>query len=192
MVVPAGGSLNTWTVRAIVGTMLPLLVVLSILVTLGSGFVLEELEETYLGNPTLLVMVPVMIDMGGNLGAILSSRLSTRLHLGILSFDPRDTVLWTNIVAILALAATIFTVLGFAAYLIGQFVAAPLPLGTLLTISLASGMLLAVFAIAISLIATYVSYQFGLDPDDTTIPIVTNMCDILGVIILSGVAIAVL
>ena len=192
MVVPAGGSLNTWTVRAIVGTMLPLLVVLSILVTLGSGFVLEELEETYLGNPTLLVMVPVMIDMGGNLGAILSSRLSTRLHLGILSFDPRDTVLWTNIVAILALAATIFTVLGFAAYLIGQFVAAPLPLGTLLTISLVSGMLLAIFAIAISLVATYVSYQFGLDPDDTTIPIVTNMCDILGVIILSGVAIAVL
>ena len=192
MVVPAGGSLNTWTVRAIVGTMLPLLVVLSILVTLGSGFVLEELEETYLGNPTLLVMVPVMIDMGGNLGAILSSRLSTRLHLGILSFDPRDTVLWTNILAILALAATIFTVLGFAAYLIGQFAAAPLPLGTLLTISLVSGMLLAVFAIAISLVATYVSYQFGLDPDDTTIPIVTNMCDILGVIILSGVAIAVL
>ena len=192
MVLPAGGSLNTWTVRSIVGTMLPLLIVLSILVTLGSGFVLEELEETYLGNPTLLVMVPVMIDMGGNLGAILSSRLSTRLHLGILSFDPRDTVLWTNILAILALAATIFTILGFAAYVIGQFVAAPLPLGTLLTISLVSGMLLAVFAIVISLVATYASYQFGLDPDDTPIPIVTNMCDILGVIILSGVAIAVL
>lgn len=186
------GSPNTWTVRSIVGTMFPILIVLSIL-EMGSGFVLETLEATYLGNPTLLVLVPVMIGMGGNLGAILSSRLSTRLHLGLLEFDPRDVVLWTNVVAILALAGTIFSVLGFVAWMVGQVITRePLALADLLLISVVSGMILAVVVVVLSIAATYVSYTRGLDPDDTTIPVVTNLCDILGVVILSIVAIAVL
>ncbi|MDF9747456.1 magnesium transporter [Natrinema salsiterrestre] len=184
-------SLGSWSIRHIVGTMFPILLVLSVL-EMGSGYILEELKETYLANPTLLVLVPVMIGMGGNLGAILSSRLSTRLHLGLLEFDPRDEVLWTNILAILALAATIFSALGVAAWAVGRVIAEPMALRDLVLISIVSGMLLAVIAIVLSLVATYVSYTRGLDPDDTTIPVVTNVCDILGVIVLSGVAIVVL
>lgn len=183
--------LDTWSIRSIVATMFPILIVLSVL-EMGSGYVLEELEETYLANPTLLVLVPVMIGMGGNLGAILSSRLSTRLHLGVLEFDPRDEVLWTNIVAILGLAATIFSALGVAAWVVGQVIAEPMALVDLMLISVISGMLLAALAVVLSLGATYVSYRQGLDPDDTTIPVVTNLCDILGVVVLSGVAIVVL
>ena len=171
--------------------MFPLLVVLSVL-EMGSGFVLESLEATYLDNPTLLVLVPVMIAMGGNLGAILSSRLSTRLHLGTLEFDPRNRVLWTNVAAIMLLALTVFSALGVAAWVVGRVVAQPMPLVDLLVISLVSGLILAVLAVLLSVSATYVSYRQGLDPDDTTIPVVTNVCDICGVIVLSGVAIAVL
>lgn len=192
MTIPVQGSLGTWETRAIVVTMMPILVTLSVL-QMGSGYVLETLEETYLGNPTLLVMVPVMIDMGGNLGCIMSSRLSTRLHLGMLSFRAKDPDLQMNVGAILALAFTIFTGLGLATYAIGVYVyGEPIPLVDLLTISLVSGMLLAVLAIVISIGATWLSYRWGLDPDDTTIPVVTNICDILGVVILSVVAIIVL
>ena len=171
--------------------MFPLLVGLSAL-EMGSGFVLESLEETYLDNPTLLMLVPVMIGMGGNLGAILSSRLSTRLHLGTLEFDPRDGVLWTNVAAIMLLAATVFTALGVAAWVVGRLVAEPMPFVDLLVIAVVSGMLLAALAVLLSVGATYVSYRQGLDPDDTTIPVVTNVCDICGVIVLSAVAIVVL
>ncbi|RZH69129.1 magnesium transporter [Natrinema altunense] len=190
----AGGPeepLDTWSIRSIVTTMFPILLVLSLL-EMGSGYVLEALEETYLSNPTLLVLVPVMIGMGGNLGAILSSRLSTRLHLGLLEFDPRDEVLWTNVLAIMGLAATIFSALGVAAWTVGQVIAEPMALADLMLISIVSGLLLAVIAIVLSIAATYISYTQGLDPDDTTIPVVTNVCDILGVIVLSGVAIVVL
>ena len=187
----ADDALDTWTISHIVGTMFPILIGLSIL-EMGSGYVLEELQATYLGNPTLLVLVPVMIGMGGNLGAILSSRLSTRLHLGVLEFDPRDEVLWTNVLAILGLAATVFSALGVAAWMVGQVIAEPMAIVDLLIISIVSGMLLAAIAIVLSIGATYVSYTRGLDPDDTTIPVVTNLCDILGVVVLSGVAIVVL
>lgn len=185
------GSLGTWETRSIVVTMMPILVALSVL-QMGSGYVLESLEETYLRNPTLLVMVPVMIGMGGNLGAIMSSRLSTRLHLGMLSFEPRDRDLWINAVAILWLAVTVFTILGVLTYAFGVLVFQhPIGFIDVMTISLVSGMSLAVLAIVISIGSTWASYRLGFDPDDTTIPVVTNVCDILGVLILSAVAIAV-
>jgi mgtE-like transporter len=188
---PRATPVDTWSVGHIVLTMGPLLIALSVL-ELGSGVVLESLESTYLDNPTLLVLVPVMIGMGGNLGAIVAARLSTQLHLGTLSFDPRTPLLRATILAVLALATTVFCVLGVAVYVLGHAIGEPMALSALLTISLTSGLSLALVAVVLGILATYVSYRRGYDPDDVTIPIVTNVCDVLGVVILSAVAIAVL
>jgi len=186
MVVPSG-SLGSWETKSIVTNMFPLLVVLCVIV-LWAGITLEDAEELLETYGLLAVMVPTMVDMGGNLGAILSSRLSTRLHLGTTEFDPRDRELWTNILAVLALAATIFTTLAVGAWLIGQLIGSVLTLSTLLVISLTSGMAVAVIAVIFSILATYGSYKLGIDPDDTTIPIVTNVVDVCGMIIFIGVS----
>ncbi|AGB36093.1 magnesium transporter [Natronococcus occultus] len=190
MVVPQG-SLGSWEVRSIVGNMFPLLIVLCVIV-LWAGITLEEAEEMLEQYGILAIMVPTMVDMGGNLGAILSSRLSTRLHLGTTEFDPRDRELWANVGAVLALAATIFTALAFGAYLLGGLIGSTLPLSTLLLISLVSGMSVAVIAVLFSFATTYASYRLGVDPDDTTIPIVTNVVDVFGMVIFIGVSALVL
>ena len=187
----SGGSLGTWEWKAIVSNMFPLLIVLSIIV-LFAGITLEDAEEMLERYGILAVMVPTMVDMGGNLGAILSSRLSTRLHLGTTEFDPRDRELWANVIAILALAATIFTALAVGAFLLGTVLGIGLPLSTLLVISLVSGMSVSVIAIGFSFAATVASYRLGIDPDDTTIPIVTNVVDVFGMVIFIGVSALVL
>ena len=187
MVVPSGGSLGSWETKTIVTNMFPLLVVLCVIV-LWAGITLEDAEELLEQYGLLAVMVPTMVDMGGNLGAILSSRLSTRFHLGTTKIDLKDRVLWANIAAVLGLAATIFTALALGAWAIGQVIGAPLGLSTLLVISLTSGMAVAVIAVVFSLLATYGSYKLGVDPDDTTIPIVTNVVDVCGMIIFIGVS----
>jgi len=187
MVVPSGGSLGSWETKTIVTNMFPLLVVLCVIV-LWAGITLEDAEELLEQYGLLAVMVPTMVDMGGNLGAILSSRLSTRFHLGTTKIDLKDRVLWANIAAVLGLAATIFTALALGAWAIGQVIGAPLTLSTLLIISLSSGMAVAVIAVVFSLLATYGSYKLGVDPDDTTIPIVTNVVDVCGMIIFIGVS----
>ena len=186
MVVPTG-SLGSWEARTIVTNMFPLLVVLSIIV-LFAGITLEDAEEMLERYGLLAVMVPTMVDMGGNLGAILSSRLTTRFHLGTTELNPRDRVLWANVGAVIALAATIFTALAFGAYAIGIVIGSPLGLSTLLVISLVSGMSVAVIAVVFSFATTYASYRFGIDPDDTTIPIVTNVVDVFGMVIFIGVS----
>ena len=186
MVAPSG-SLGTWETRSIVSTMFPLLVVLSIIV-LWAGITLEDAEELLEQYGLLAVMVPTMVDMGGNLGAILSSRLSTRLHLGVTEFDYRDRVLWANVAAVFALAASIFTALAVGAWLIGQAIGTTIELSTLLLISLTSGGSIAVVAVVFSILATYGSYRLGVDPDDATIPIVTNVVDVFGMVIFIGVS----
>lgn len=184
-------TLGSWRVRRIVGNMFPLLVILSVIV-LWAGVTLEDARAMLAEYPLIAVMVPTMVGVGGNLGAIFSARLTTRLHLGTTEFDPRDTELLANVAAILALAATTFTALAVGAWVIGRVIGAALGIVELLVISLGSGMAVAVIAICFSIAATYGSYRLGIDPDDTTIPIVTNVVDVFGMLIFIGVASAVL
>ena len=166
--------------------MLPVLVVLTA-IELGSGIVLDTFETTLLRYPSLLVLVPVTIGMAGNLGSILAARLSTALHLGLLSFDPADERLAGNAVATIALALTVFPLVGAGAWVVQAAIGgARLPLVTVVAVALTSGVVLAALAVAVTTVTTYAAYRFGLDPDDLVIPVVTNVCDVLGVLVLFG------
>lgn len=176
-----------WSVKGITRAMLPVLLVMT-MVEVGSGLVLGSFEAQLYQYPTLLVLVPVTIGTAGNLGSILASRLSTAFHLGTFAFEPTDETLAGNAVATVALAVTLFPVVGAGAWLLQSLLgAAQLAVETVVWISLASGILLAVLAVLLTVVATYGAYRFGLDPDDVVIPVVTNTCDVLGVVVLFAV-----
>jgi len=175
-----------WTVAAITRATLPVLLALTV-VEVGSGLVLGSFEATLLQYPSLLVLVPVTIGTAGNLGSILASRLSTAFHLGTLSFDPGDDELSGNVVATVTLAVTLFPVVGAGAWLLAAATGgAELAAGTVVAVAALSGACLAVLAVVTTLAATYAAYRFELDPDDVVIPVVTNACDVLGVLVLFG------
>ncbi|WP_246984843.1 magnesium transporter [Halorientalis marina] len=177
-----------WTVRAIMRAALPVLLVLT-LVEIGSGLVLGSFESDLLRYPTLLVLVPVTIGTAGNLGSVLAARLSTAFHLGTLSFAPDDDLLAGNAVATVVLALTVFPVIGVGAWVLTSLtVGAVLAPGTVLLVAVVSGAALAVVAVVVTAVATYWAYRFELDPDDVVIPVVTNVCDVLGVVVLFVVA----
>ncbi len=166
--------------------MLPLLLVLTV-IELGSGLVLDTIQGTLLTYPSLLILVPVMIGMAGNLGSILAARLSTAFHLGLLTFDPGDDQLGGNALATVGLAVTLFPLVGAGAWALAWLVTDPqLSPVTVVLVALTSGVALAVLAIAVTIVTTYAAYRFELDPDDVAIPIVTNVCDVLGVLVLFG------
>ncbi|AZH27037.1 magnesium transporter [Haloplanus aerogenes] len=173
-----------WTVRAITRAMLPVLLLLT-LVEIGSGLVLGSFESTLLRYPSLLVLVPVTIGTAGNLGSILAARLSTAFHLGTLSFAPDDETLAGNALATVALAASIFPLVGLGAWALSALTGSTaLSPWTVLAVSLSSGLSLAVLAVLVTVVATYAAYRLELDPDDVVIPVVTNTCDVLGVVLL--------
>lgn len=182
---------EAWQIRPMVTTMVPLLAALSVL-QMVSGSVLDAFEATLLSNPALLILVPVQIGTAGNLGSIMCSRLSTQLHLGTFEFTPSNPEIRANTGAVLGLGVTVFTLVGFAAWGVGTALGGTLGLVAVLTISLVSGTLLCVFVVIFSIVAVSTSYRLGYNPDDTTIPVVTNVCDITGVLILFGVIAVVL
>ncbi|TKX76127.1 ABC transporter permease [Halorubrum sp. GN11_10-6_MGM] len=182
---------DEWAVRRIVRTMIPLLAALSVL-QLVSGSVLQTYEAVLLRYPALLVLVPVQIGTAGNLASITCSRLTTQLYLGTYELSPTNPALRANAGAVFALAATVFGAVGVAAWAIGLALGGSLALGRVLLISLVSGMALAALVVVASVAAVEVSYRAGLNPDDTTIPVVTNLCDIAGVLILFAVVSVVL
>lgn len=172
--------------RAITRATLPILLALTV-VEVGSGLVLGTFEATLLQYPSLLVLVPVTIGTAGNLGSILASRLSTAFHLGTLSFDPGDDDLAGNVVATVMLAITVFPVVGAGAWGVAAATGSVrLPVGVVIAVAAVAGASLAVLAVAVTLLATYAAYRFELDPDDVVIPVVTNTCDVLGVVVLFG------
>ncbi len=179
-----GPVAQQWSFRGITRATLPVLLVLTV-VAVGSGLVLGSFEEKLIEHPSLLVLVPVTIGTAGNLGSLLASRLSTAFHLGTLSFSPRDDHLAGNAMATLLLALTLFPLVGVGAWGLSVLTTgADLPVQTVVLVAFSSGAGLAVFAILTTMITTYGAYQFGLDPDDVVIPVVTNVCDVLGVVML--------
>lgn len=176
-----------WSVRSITRSLLPILLILTVLELLG-GLTLGAFEATLLQYPTLLVLVPVMIGTAGNLGSILSARLSTSFHLGLLSFEPTDEKLLGNTITTVLLAVSVFPVVGAGGWVMTALIGDPqLPVETVVSVAVVSGLILAVLAIGVTVIATYVAYRFEFDPDDVVIPVVTNVCDILGVLVLFAV-----
>ncbi len=175
-----------WSVRGIMRRMLPVLVVLTS-IELGSGLVLDTFESTLLRYPTLLVLVPVTIGMAGNLGSILAARLSTAVHLGIVSFEPTDDRLAGNALATVALALTVFPLVGAGAWALQALLGTVrLPFLTVVVVATTSGVVLAALAVVVTTATAYAAYRFELDPDDVVIPVVTNVCDVFGVLVLFG------
>lgn len=176
-----------WRVGAITRAMLPVLIILT-MVEIGSGLVLGSFESTLLRYPALLVLVPVTIGTAGNLGSILAARLSTAFHLGTLAFSSVDEILAGNAVATVFQSLTVFPLIGMGAWgLAAITVGSDLDPRTVVVVAVISGGLLSVLAVVVTVIATYAAYRLELDPDDIVIPVVTNTCDVLGVLVLFGV-----
>jgi mgtE-like transporter len=178
---------GNWTVRSITRALLPILLVLTLL-ELVAGLTLGSFEETLLEYPTILILVPVVIGTAGNLGSVLAARLSTAVHLGILSFDPDDEQLLGNSITTVLLAVSVFPLVGAGGWVLVWLTGEPrLAVSTVVVVTLTSGLILAGLAIALTITATYTAYYFELDPDDVVIPVVTNVCDVLGVVVLFAV-----
>ena len=176
-------------VAAIVRGQAPILLFTAV-VTLGTGLVLRFEEGSLFARPWLLALVPVINALGGNLGAVLGSRLTSALHLGLVEPAIQRGPL-TDDVGLIATASTIVygtlaVVLGLAGSHVGFVPVVAFP--DAVAVVMGSGLLLTAGVIGLSVGSAFLAYRRGLDPDDIVIPVVTSLTDLLGVVVLLGVA----
>jgi mgtE-like transporter len=165
------------------------LVVLTIAVTLQvlAGVVLESRQEALVAVvPAVLGLVPPFAATCGSLGGLLASRLSSKLHIGII--EPRLLpgklaaldVSMTFLLALLAFTGT--GAIGWVgALLVGTD---PPSVFVMLAVSLVGGLLATLALSVVAYGAATAAFRFGFDPDNHGIPIVTAAMDFLGILCL--------
>lgn len=149
-----------------------------------AGTLLEIRLAQWVAVPVLLVMIPPFVANCGSLGGILSSRLASKLHLGLIEsrlVPGRLAALDVSVVFVFALFA--FAAIGTVAWVAATvFGLAPPGWGTVVAVSLLAGLLATVILSAVAYTTAVTSVRFGLDPDNEGIPIVTSTMDLLGLI----------
>jgi mgtE-like transporter len=164
---------------------LPLLVVAGT-IDIFAGLVVEARLDRFLTFPALLVLIPPFLEAAGALGGILSSRLASKLHLGVIAARGRpEALVLLDFSIIVLFAAVTFALTGVAAHLASVIVGLASPgVGTVIWVSMLAGLITTVSAVGVAYYTAVVTYRRGLDPDNFGIPLITSSMDFVGVIAL--------
>ena len=167
--------------RQIVAESLPVVLVAGVL-SLVAGLTLEGQLDNLAEYPALLALVPPFLASAGSLGGILSNRLTSKLHLGVMTpkafpgYEAR-----ADIVRVYALAIPIFALASLVADLAAVVVdlRSPGPLDLFL-VALVGGLLATTAAVGVAYYTAVASFRAGLDPDNVGMPMVTSSIDLVG------------
>jgi mgtE-like transporter len=171
------------TTRRILRESLPILAVAGG-VDIFAGIVVEARLHRFLVFPALLVLIPPYLEGEGALGAILSSRIASKLHLGAVSPRGRpEAVAWldASIVFMFSLVNSVLT--GIAAHLAARLLDLASPgLPTMIGITVLAGLIATLPVLLVAYYTAVATFRVGLDPDNHGIPMITSAMDFVGVI----------
>jgi mgtE-like transporter len=177
--------------RRVVRESTPILLAAACLSTMA-GIAIEKRIETFATYPALFILFPAFISSAGALGGILSSRLSTKLHLGLMNPAPipnRDARLDGLLMLLLGLPVYLFN--GVGAHYVGRALGQASPgLAQMVGASLLGGFLAVAFVVAVAYYGTIAAVRFGVDPDTYGIPLVTSSVDFAGALFLILIIVA--
>jgi len=167
--------------RRVVGESLPFLLVAGVVSTLA-GITIQSRLGTFATEPALLIVIPPLLSLSGSLAGILSARVATKLHLGIL--EPSRVALRAvaeDVVLVFAIALPIFLVLGLAADALAVIADLATPgAAEMVGLMLLAGIMATVLSCVVAYGAALVTYRLGWDPDNNGVPLVSSASDFLG------------
>lgn len=177
-----GLTANERAVRRIIVESIPMLFISGLIAT-SAGLALNMHLSGLIAIPAILVLIPPFLGLNNALSGILSARLSSMLHIG--TVNPKrfpDKLVSANFAAIYILSIFFFLFVGTISY--GASAAYP-EMATpdvvkMLSIVLLGGILCTTFLNFASYYIAILSFRFGMDPDNDTIPLITSLTDMVG------------
>jgi len=181
-------SWRVWRMRAgetrrIVVQTAPVLI-LCIVLDIGAGLTIENQIEALVASAALLVIIPPFLEDANALGGVLTSRLASLLHMGLL--EPKKVpgkLALENFAITYIFALWVFTLVGVTAYIVAMAMGLGSPsFLELVGISLAAGMLTTTVLNLLSYYVAVYTFRFNLDPDDHSIPLTSSAIDFVGAV----------
>ncbi len=165
------------------------LVILCGLGAIVAGSTLGAMIDLFRSIPGLIVVIPAIIAMRGNISTALGSRLGSAYHLGIIDADN----LWNkdlkeNILGSLVLSFFVSVIIGVLAYVSSLVLGVyPDPV-KIIVIVLIAGVISAVILTLMTIGIIYLVFKRGYDPDNITGPALATFGDIVTMLCIFGSA----
>ncbi|MGD0817295.1 MAG: magnesium transporter [Methanomassiliicoccales archaeon] len=155
-----------------------------IILDIAAGLTIENQIEGLVTLPALLVLIPPFLEDANALGGILTSRLSSMLHMGLL--EPTrapNRVTWENFAIIYIFSIWVFILVGVTAHFVSVLLGLSSPgLLEMVLLSMSAGLITVTILNFISYYVAIYTYKFALDPDDHSIPLTSSAIDAVGAI----------
>jgi mgtE-like transporter len=158
-------------------------IALTPLLDIAAGALLHAEQASLLAQPGLLILIPPFVSQAGALGGILSSRLSSKLQLGVIRPSARpDPPAVVDAALVSVFGIGIFLVVGIGGTLLAELTTVSHPgAGVMIAGTLLAGLALVPAIIAIAYVVAASSTRLNLEPDDQSVPVITSAMDLLGV-----------
>lgn len=159
------------------------------LLDIFAGALLQARLPTLGLVPAFLILIPPFVSQAGALGGILSSRLTSKLQVGLISprGRPEPPAILDGAI-VLGFGLVVFTVIGAVAAALERLTGLADRAGVLhpgAGTIVAGAVLAGVVVLPILLLAGYytavVTTRFGLDPDNHGVPTITSLLDLVGI-----------
>ena len=184
---------HSYYAKRILKESMAFLAICALLSTLAGSLLDKNLELIGI-FPLLLVLAPLFNAENGNIGSILSARISTSFHLGQseITFLPKLRIL-KEFSYSLFITIILFPLIAIIAFLMSAILGiTQMGLIALFEISILVAIISSFVGMLTSYYLTYFSIRTNIDPDNVVIPILTSVMDIASVTILILVASTVL
>ena len=158
-----------------------------------AGSTLGVMTDILQNIPGLIVVIPAIIALRGNISTAFGSRLGSAYHLGIIDAENMwNDELKQNIIGSLVLSFLISIIIGILAYgtTIVFFDVHPDPL-KLISIVLLAGVISAIILTLMTIVIIFIVFKRGYDPDNITGPALATFGDIVTMFCIFGSAILV-
>lgn len=171
--------------RRIVRESVPILSV-ACAVSAMAGITVERRIDEFATYPALFVLLPAFLSSSGALGGILSSRISSKLHLGLITPRPLPSrEARREIVLVALLAVPVFLLNGAGAHVVGTLFGYDSPgFVRMVGVALLGAVVAVTFVVLVAYYGTIAAVRLGVDPDTYGIPIVTSSVDFTGALAL--------
>ena len=154
---------------------------------IGAGVTIQDQQDALIEYAVLLIMLPAFLNQGNALSGMLTSRISSMIHLGTLETKgyPGKGAL-ENFVVMYICAMITFLYIGLISFGATILTSGTSNLSVLTSIAiiLIAGFLATTILNILSYYVAVAATRFGLDPDDHCIPITSSVMDMLGSMVL--------
>jgi mgtE-like transporter len=163
-----------------------------IILDLGAGLTIEDQSSHLVAYPALLVLIPLFLQNCNALGGILTSRMSSLLHMGImLPGKVPGKVSYENFAIIYIFALWVFTFVSIATHFVCLVIGLASPgLLAMISLGLVAGLITVTVLNFLAYYVAVTTFMFSLDPDDHSIPVTSSAIDFIGSLALMGVIVA--